>query len=336
MLERDDVVGLVGQSSEQGLVEDHAEGVDVGARVDPGAAELLGGHVGRGPDHVAGLGQVAPAQGVAGQAEVGEPGAAGLGFEDHVGRLHVAVDHPLEVRRLERLSEGRDELTGLLGQQATALREVILEGRTRDVLHGVVHAARFLPCAEQRHDPRVSNARGELGFALEARSRLGVCLALLEQELDRYRGFAGLAAEEHHPPGASAQLAQHGVGTHLLPVRAGPTRGPRAGQARVTALGLLDGVTPGKGRRRDRGARVAAALTGRPGALRPGVCALGLLEGVPRGEARFGQAGRRHTTSALGYSVGARGAARRSLRSWASDSESVYASAGAKRTSRLR
>ena len=81
---------LEGQAARKHLVEDDPQGPDVGSGVDVLAEELLGRHVGDGPDGAAGPGQAGLA-GDLGQAEIGDPGDALLRDED-VGRLDVAVD----------------------------------------------------------------------------------------------------------------------------------------------------------------------------------------------------------------------------------------------------
>src|SRR6185503_1502002 len=84
---------LEGPATGEELVEDEAERVDVAARRDLAAGELLGRHVGR----------RARAQRLArrpGEAEVGDPDLAAA-VEHDVRRLQIAVDDAAVVRRGE-------------------------------------------------------------------------------------------------------------------------------------------------------------------------------------------------------------------------------------------
>src|SRR5206468_4058684 len=74
------------------LVEDGAQRVDVGGGADVLVASLglLGGHVGRGAEDLAGVVEAVVVQ-LLGQAEVGDHRQA-VGGQQHVGRLQVAVD----------------------------------------------------------------------------------------------------------------------------------------------------------------------------------------------------------------------------------------------------
>ena len=96
-------VALERRAAAEHLVEDDAEAVDVGARVDRLALDLLGREVLGRADHEARLGEVG-ALGRLGDAEVGDlhPAVAG---EQHVGRLDVAVDEPGPVGGVERLGD---------------------------------------------------------------------------------------------------------------------------------------------------------------------------------------------------------------------------------------
>ena len=86
------------------LVEHAAERVDVGAGVDPLAADLLGRDVVEGPDEGAGRGDAGARVDLAGEPEVGEVGvlAGARALDEDVARLDVAVDEPARVRGVER------------------------------------------------------------------------------------------------------------------------------------------------------------------------------------------------------------------------------------------
>ena len=75
----------------QQLVEDHAQGVDVGGGVDRLALHLLRGHVGGCSDHASGRCQTVLVVDQLGDPEVEDLGLAPVGDQDVV-RLQVAVD----------------------------------------------------------------------------------------------------------------------------------------------------------------------------------------------------------------------------------------------------
>ena len=94
--------GVEGRLAGEHLVEEAAEGVEVGAAVQVGgrgSAPLLGGGVGHGQQRAAGAG-VGGAGLLGGHdAEVGDLGkpCAGVALHENVFRLDVAVDHAFGV-----------------------------------------------------------------------------------------------------------------------------------------------------------------------------------------------------------------------------------------------
>ena len=118
-----------GQRAGERLEEEAAERVDVGTSVHLVAADLLGRDVVDGAHQLA-VGRAAVG-GALGEPEVREVRvlAAALLVEQDVGRLHVAVDEPLRVRRVERVRDLRGDREGpLRGERAlrasSALRSV--------------------------------------------------------------------------------------------------------------------------------------------------------------------------------------------------------------------
>ena len=108
------------------LVEHQRERVDVGGLGHALALGLLGRHVGERADDVAGARERVADREV-GDAEVGELGEAGagrgLGDDDHVLRLDVAVDDLLRVRVRERVAHRHADLGDVaVGQRAAAVR----------------------------------------------------------------------------------------------------------------------------------------------------------------------------------------------------------------------
>jgi hypothetical protein len=111
-----ELLGIHREPADQEFVQHHAETVDIGAsvHVESGHLSLLRTHVGRRPHRLAELGYQGllgePLAGGLGDAEVDDLGdrmAVGLGDQD-VGRLEVAVNHPLLVGVLDGATD-RDE-----------------------------------------------------------------------------------------------------------------------------------------------------------------------------------------------------------------------------------
>ena len=151
-LERDDARVLPAVASDRAhprdhLVEHHADGVEVRARVDlVRAPRLLGRHVLRGPHHDAGDGQVLlvrvdpPRLGDPEVDELEHGFAAREGDED-VLRLEVAMDDAERVRRLE----GLEDLDGVLASD-----------RHRELSLPLDDARERLALEELHHDVRVT------------------------------------------------------------------------------------------------------------------------------------------------------------------------------------
>ena len=97
-------------------MQDAAERVDIRARVDALALQLLGrGEVG-GAEPLAGLGQL-----LLGAQQPREPEVAQVGVvagDQDVGGLDVAVDEPGGVRSVERGRDLRDDLGGAFAARA--------------------------------------------------------------------------------------------------------------------------------------------------------------------------------------------------------------------------
>lgn len=137
-----------GGPAREELVEDDAEGVDVGAGVDVAAVHacLLGGHV---------LGRAEELRGAGDGGLVGELRADGLGDpevddlgmrlavdhgDEDVRRLEVAVDDALVVGVLDGETDALEELEPALDGEPVAVAE-LRDGASLDVLHREVGVA---------------------------------------------------------------------------------------------------------------------------------------------------------------------------------------------------
>ncbi len=162
------------QATGEHCVGHDAEGIDIAAPVDVGAAGgLFGGHVVRRSDDAA-----PPRHGLdladgPGHAEVGEQGSAGLVVEEDVVGLYVAVDDALAVGVIERVGDlGQDAAALVLGELPVAA-ETSREGLAADIAHDEVGHSVQLAEGVERDDVRVRQLGGRLGLAAEAVVDLG-------------------------------------------------------------------------------------------------------------------------------------------------------------------
>ncbi len=159
------------------LVEHGAEGVDVGASVDPFTADALGGHVGRGAgDHAGpGHGQLAGEPGGAGDAEVedlDELGVGGALCEEDVLGLQVAVHDVEGVGLADRAAHGVDDAEGPLDVELAFVVERLPQVAAAQVLHGDVEEAVF-GVPEVVHGDGVLAAQQAGGLGLDHESAHG-------------------------------------------------------------------------------------------------------------------------------------------------------------------
>ena len=134
--------GIKGQHARQKLVEQHAERVNVGSRVDPTVSQLglLGAHVLRRPDQLPLLGKHRSVRQLArrrlGDAEIDHlrDRLAVLQRHENVVGLDVAMDHALLVRVLHRVAHLKEELQPIHGRE-TPLVAKAGQRKPFDVLH---------------------------------------------------------------------------------------------------------------------------------------------------------------------------------------------------------
>ena len=150
--------------SRQSLVENHAQAVHVGRDgqvLPPGG--LLGSHVLRRAQHLAGLGErtVAGGQPLR-QAEVGDEQSS-LGINEHVGGLQVAVQDAA----LVGVVHGPDHVDHALDLRARIAPGVLRQRGPLDELHRVVLLAFMLADLVDRHDVGMVEVGRRLGLGAE-------------------------------------------------------------------------------------------------------------------------------------------------------------------------
>ncbi len=213
--------------------------------------QLLGRHVAGGAAEAALDAQAGalaraghPAVEVLREAEVGDERPA-VGREEHVLRLHVAVDDAAGVRLAQGAPEQAAELGGAFDLEGTLLEEGS-KRPAREEGHDEVGLTVGLPGAEERNEPlRLAEPRLEALLAREAGASLGV--AALD-ELDRDRAAVLAATPEDDAEAAAADLVEDLVracahrsrlAARTLAVQR--QRGPRGGARRPSRISTRGG-----------------------------------------------------------------------------------------------
>ena len=182
--DRDEVVAAERHLTDEQLVQDDPERVDVGLDVRLASARLLGRDVVACSHHRPGLRQAPVDVERARDAEVRDLRAALLG-EQHVLRLDVAMDETLLVREGERPRDLERELDGLpLGQRGLALDQR-LQVLALDVLEDDELAAVLLTAVDHGHDVGMRELRHGAGLPAEALDVVAVTRELLVEDLQR-------------------------------------------------------------------------------------------------------------------------------------------------------
>ena len=132
-----------------------------------------------------------------GQAPVDDQGLAILA-DDDVGRLDVAVDHAAGVGVLDGVADvdeptqerpqGERAPAGVVFHHRIGVEggDGVLEGVAADEPHGVVGTATAIAAeAVDRHDPRMFEASGDLGFEDEPGAAGGIIGVAVEDLLER-------------------------------------------------------------------------------------------------------------------------------------------------------
>ena len=151
--------------------------------------DLLGRDVVERPDDLVRGRQAADRTGALGQAEVGEVAvlAAGGASDEHVARLHVAVDEPLFVGGVEGARGLLRERDDALGVERPFVRDEPREIRALHVAHREEEHSLGFPCPEDRNDVRMVERGGQLRLAQEALPEALVARVLGREDLQRHR-----------------------------------------------------------------------------------------------------------------------------------------------------
>jgi hypothetical protein len=178
----DEAVAAERRCPREELVEHDAEGVDVREGVDIAAARLLGRDVVARPHHRARLSQARLHVGRARDSEVGHLHIPVP--EQHVLRLHIAVDEPVCMRKGERPAGFDRELERRPDRKPTLLLDELLQVLAVDVLEDDELAPIRLAAVDHGDDVGVGELGRRARLASEALDVIGVGGVVLVQHLD--------------------------------------------------------------------------------------------------------------------------------------------------------
>src|SRR5262249_50068644 len=188
---------------------DHAEGVEVGARVASLALDLLRRHVVRRPDALreAGPGELAQRR-VERDAEVEELHPAVQGEHD-VLRLEVTVHDAVIVEIAQRIADPDADPAGILDREVTLALQVSAEELAGYVLQDHVHTALLLRL-ERADDRGMMHPQTDLFLAPEAIVEDDVALVLEVRYLqdDSAAGLEVAGVEDRRHPAAGDDLVE--------------------------------------------------------------------------------------------------------------------------------
>ncbi len=171
------------------LVQHAGQRVDVGPTVDVVAGDLLGRDVVDGAEERAvrlrpGAVRLPGREAEVRQVRMIRAVGAATRVQEHVGRLHVAVDQPPRVRCVERARHLRDD-PGRDGRLQAAVGESALEVAPLDVAHGDEQEVLGLARLVDGHDVRVVDRGGQLRLPQEPAPARRVLAQCGRQQLER-------------------------------------------------------------------------------------------------------------------------------------------------------
>jgi hypothetical protein len=262
----------------------------------PLALDLLGGHEVRRAEDDPGLRVQRGDVEALGQAEVGDLGDT-VGVQQDVGRLQVAVDDPLLVRRVDGAGQGLHQPGGVPGRQRRAL-EALRQAAAVHILQGEVRAAPGLADLEDLDNVGVLQPGHRLRLPPEAGQVLLPGVGARQEDLEGHDAAEGhLPRPVDHAHAAATEFFQHLIAGHRRPpVRRGHRGGAVAprGRGRLVRAGLPQpeqeprvGLVAGRWRPRVGGTVAGQFVQGLLAAgagLHVGLDALGLRAGQPFGQ----------------------------------------------------
>ena len=172
--------GILGEA----LVQNAAERVDVGSRVDGLSFDLLGCRIVGRADEEAGLRRPAR-QRVLDDPEIGDVDTLGRLLDQDVRRLDVSVHEPSVVCGVQRTRRLLEEEQRPRDAESSVAREQRFEIRSAHISHRDVEFAVSLARVVDRNDVRVVDLGGPLRLALESCPEARVFAQGRREELDR-------------------------------------------------------------------------------------------------------------------------------------------------------
>ena len=271
-----------GFAQRQRLIQDDAEGEDVGSGVQLFALDLLGRHVRGRTHHLTGGRELRVAD-----QELPDPEVRDLRRkrrrEQDVRGLHVAVQHPALVRVREGLGHFGHDADPVAHREARGVGQALREAPPLYELHGEVERALILADVEHRHDVRVRQAGRRTRLVQEQGVERG---ALLGRDL-HIEGLDGDQPRQQRVVRGVHRTEPALADAELQRVAADVADGGHRVAGRAVRMGRK------RSRRRGREAHVGVAPQGDVGQARSGrgLRVVGRARRVGRG------AGKRHRSS---------------------------------------
>ena len=194
------------QPAGEGVVGDDAQRVDVAAVIGDLAARLLGAHVVRGAEDLAGAGDGGILRD-ASDAEVHHERAARGALDHDVVGLHVAVDDALRMRVGESPADVAQDLSELRRRHRPASSDAVAERLAVDERHDEEHDVVDVVHGKDRNDVRVRQFGGGARFVQEALLERGLTGQMRLENLERHRPLeCDVLREVHDSHAAAAEL----------------------------------------------------------------------------------------------------------------------------------